>query len=80
MERDLRAEGWGPEDCYPETAEGLMSDVDDDCYGDDEFDCCICGGDGWIENPDPMWYGFDVDEIPCDSCGGSGLRKDQTYW
>ena len=28
MERDLRAEGWGPEDCYPETAEGRKSAVD----------------------------------------------------
>ena len=53
---------------------------DDDCYGDDEFGCVICGGNRYIENPDPMWYGFDVVEIPCDSCGGSGLRKDQTYW
>ena len=56
---------------------------DDDYYedeGDDEYECVICGGDGYIENPDPMWYGFDVAEIPCDSCGGSGLRKDQTYW
>lgn len=26
MERDLRAEGWGPEDCYPETAEGSKSE------------------------------------------------------
>jgi len=29
MERDLRAEGWGPEDCYPETAEGSKSELSD---------------------------------------------------
>ena len=27
MERDLRAEGWGPEDCYTETAEGSNSEL-----------------------------------------------------
>lgn len=29
MERDLRAEGWGPEDCYPETDEGSKSELSD---------------------------------------------------
>ena len=29
MERDLRAEGWGPEDCYTETAEGSKSELND---------------------------------------------------
>lgn len=29
MERDLKAEGWGPEDCYPETAEGSKSELSD---------------------------------------------------
>lgn len=29
MERDLRAEGWGPEDCYPETDEGSKSKLND---------------------------------------------------
>lgn len=27
MERDLRAEGWGPEDCYPETDEVSKSEL-----------------------------------------------------
>lgn len=55
-------------------------DPDGDYCEDEELECVICAGSGYIENPDPMWYGFDVDEIRCDSCGGSGLRKDQTYW
>ena len=29
MERDLRAEGWGPEDCYPETDDGSKSELSD---------------------------------------------------
>lgn len=29
MERDLRAEGWGPEDCYPETADVSESELSD---------------------------------------------------
>jgi hypothetical protein len=32
MERDLRAEGWCPEDCYPETDAGSNSAA---------LDCCI---------------------------------------
>ena len=27
MERDLRAEGWGPEDCYPGNDEGSKSEL-----------------------------------------------------
>ena len=29
MERDLRADGWGPEDCYTETAEGSKPELND---------------------------------------------------
>ena len=44
-----------------------------------EPECLVCGGEGFIDNPDPLWYGFDVKEIRCTSCGGSGLAKDMTY-
>jgi DnaJ-class molecular chaperone len=49
----------------------------DDGY--DELDeCLVCGGTGYMDNDDPMWNGF-VDEIPCNSCGGSGLKNDMTW-
>lgn len=45
---------------------------------DDEAECFICGGEGYLygeDMGDPLWY--DADEsYPCYSCGGSGLRKD----
>ncbi len=58
------------------------NDSDDDyeyecCDG--EGSCLVCGGEGFIDNPDPLWYGFDRAEIKCTSCGGSGLAKDMTY-
>lgn len=51
----------------------------DDC-DDDEDLCTWCGGDGEQENDDPLWHGFDVDFIPCECCGGTGLRKFQTVF
>jgi DnaJ-class molecular chaperone len=52
---------------------------DDEFNGIDEQKCLVCGGGGMIDNDDPLWYGFDVYEITCTSCGGSGLAKDMTY-
>jgi len=52
--------------------------VDDFEYTNEEPECLICGGEGFIENPDPLWY--DGTFIHCNSCGGSGLAKDMTYW
>lgn len=46
---------------------------------DDDTECLVCGGEGFIDNPDPLWYGFDVKTIRCTSCNGSGLAKDMTY-
>lgn len=49
---------------------------------DEGCDCLICGGEGFVYGEDlgdPLWY--DVDKsYPCTSCGGSGLRKDMTWW
>ena len=50
----------------------------EDC--DDELACTWCGGDGVQENDDPLWHGFDTDWIPCECCGGTGLRKHQTIF
>jgi hypothetical protein len=56
-------------------------DDDSEHLGEDD-DCLICGGEGdvWGDTfGDPLWY--DEDELyPCKSCGGSGLRKDMTFW
>lgn len=61
--------------------------VDDEPWPDDdeweeEPDCLICGGDGFVFGAsfgDPLWY--DENKVyACKSCGGSGLRKDMTYW
>lgn len=57
-------------------AEG--KDDESDLCDEDEMCCLVCGGEGF-EYPDPLWYGFDVEIIPCTSCGGSGLRKDMTW-
>lgn len=48
-------------------------------YPDEYSECFVCGGTGFMENPDPMWYGFDKCEIRCSSCRGSGLKKDMTW-
>ena len=51
----------------------------DDYYDDiDSLDCTYCGGDGDVENDDPLWY--DGDYRTCPSCNGSGKRKDMTLW
>jgi DnaJ-class molecular chaperone len=47
---------------------------------DEELDCTWCGGEGLMANDDPLWYGFDVDEVPCTACKGTGLRKHQTVF
>ena len=58
----------------------MEPDYDEEDYLDpDEKPCLVCGGEGYMENPDPLWYGFDVDEIVCTSCRGSGLAKDMTW-
>jgi hypothetical protein len=46
----------------------------------EEWDCSMCGGDGFIGNDDPLWHGFDVDYIDCWACKGTGLRKHQTIF
>ena len=51
-----------------------------DEYDNDELECTWCGGEGVQENDDPLWYGFDVYEIPCECCNGTGLRKHQTVF
>jgi DnaJ-class molecular chaperone len=48
---------------------------------DKEWACTWCGGDGVQDNDDPLWYGFDTAWwIPCEYCGGTGLRKHQTIF
>lgn len=47
---------------------------DDEDFGD-EYACTHCGGEGEIENDDPLWYVGDF--IPCHACGGTGNRRDQ---
>lgn len=47
---------------------------------DDEWDCTWCGGEGYMDNDDPLWYGFDVDYVTCSACRGTGLRKHQTIF
>lgn len=53
---------------------------DDDDDPDADWACTFCGGDGFEENDDPLWYGFDVAEIPCRACDGTGERKQQTIF
>jgi DnaJ-class molecular chaperone len=57
----------------------IPDDAWDDYY-DDELDCTWCCGEGFMENDDPLWYGFDVDYVPCTACNGTGLRKHQTVF
>lgn len=61
------------EDEYP------INDEYDEYDPEEEKECVVCGGEGLIDNPDPLWYGFDIKIIPCTSCRGSGLAKDMTY-
>jgi DnaJ-class molecular chaperone len=65
--------------CTDEQVDWFEQDDFDDDY-DDELECTWCGGEGWQENDDPLWYGFDVDWIPCQCCAGTGLRKHQTIF
>lgn len=58
----------------------LFGDWEDDYYEDDDAPCSWCGGDGFQDNDDPLWYGFDVDYIPCQCCDGTGLRSHQTIF
>lgn len=51
----------------------------EDYLGEDDY-CSWCGGDGWVENDDPLWHGFDEDVITCPACHGSGLLRDQTLF
>jgi DnaJ-class molecular chaperone len=46
---------------------------------DDEWACTWCGGDGTMENDDPVFYGHNRD-VPCSACGGTGERKNQTIF
>jgi hypothetical protein len=63
-----------------------MSDDRDDLPEDDYefedpdlFPCLICGGDGEVENDDPIQRGSSA-YLKCYSCNGSGKRKDMTVW
>ncbi len=51
----------------------------EDYYDDAENECLVCGGEGMVETNDPLWDGFGA-VIPCSSCGGSGLKKDMTWY
>lgn len=53
---------------------------DEDFKDGDDLECTWCGGEGTQENDDPLWYGFDVDFVPCECCDGTGLRKHQTIF
>lgn len=55
---------------------------------EDEFDendyypeatCTVCGGDGEVENDDPIQRG-PSEFLKCYSCNGTGKRKDMTVW
>jgi len=52
---------------------------DEECFFLDDNECLVCGGEGFTDNPDPLWYGFNVEMVRCTSCNGSGLAKDMTY-
>ena len=53
---------------------------DEDPYYEDEWPCTWCGGEGTEDNDNPLWYGFDVEWIPCRACSGTGLRSKQTIF
>lgn len=42
---------------------------------DDFASCSNCAGEGYVQNPDKLFYGW-KDEILCRDCKGSGLYKD----
>lgn len=50
----------------------------DDEYEED-WECTFCGGDGSMENDDPVFYGHNRD-VPCSACGGTGKREHQTIF
>jgi DnaJ-class molecular chaperone len=52
---------------------------DDGADLDAEWYCTYCGGDGWMDNDDQLWYGHDND-VPCSACAGTGHRKHQTIF
>lgn len=56
-----------------------FEDLDDDPENDDEWFCTYCGGDGVMDNDDPVFYGHD-DPLPCSACDGTGLRERQTIF
>jgi DnaJ-class molecular chaperone len=53
---------------------------DDDEDYDDDWACTHCGGEGFQENDDPLWHGFDKGLIPCRACDGTGEREHQTIF
>ena len=53
-------------------------EIDDEEY-DEEWVCTLCGGDGTMENDDPVFYGHNRD-VKCSACGGTGERKNQTIF
>lgn len=53
--------------------------MSDEYEDDEEWFCTWCGGDGYQENDDPLWYG-DVDLVPCECCQGTGKREYQTIF
>ena len=53
-----------------------MTDEYEIIYVEDDLDCTWCGGNGYQENDDMLWYG-DVPEVPCEACNGTGKRKHQ---
>jgi hypothetical protein len=73
-------------------------DVDNDDYppfeDDDEYerdgDCTRCGGERFVECPNPLEctrrhlggdrFGWGREVCPCGACGGTGKAKDQTVW
>lgn len=66
----------GTSDLIREKYEDDAAEFDDR----DDLECTWCGGSCFQENDDPLWHGFDVAEIPCEACGGTGLRKHQTVF
>ena len=52
---------------------------EDDIEDDENWACTFCGGDGTMENDDPVFYGHNRD-VSCSACGGTGERKHQTIF
>jgi hypothetical protein len=63
-----------------------LMEVEDDDWDDDEdeeLDCFHCGGEGYVDCPNPMECTrrhTPDGACPCGSCGGSGLAEDMTIW